>query len=225
MSRFVKTLALFVAGIQLAHSKTSEVLIGPPITGDGDLKGVTLQPLNGRFDNLFAGHASHSSHRSHSSHSSHYSGSSGSASPYVAPATPAASPVKAAEKAPEVLAPEIIPNATSVSGGVEGGSIVPINSINPSTATTTSTTGRRVGATDSSVKPDMPMTLAEKLRLQIIRVQIRLNSLGLYDGEINGILDAQTRTALKYFQRVKSLPESGQMTTPTLNALGIPAVR
>ena len=69
------------------------------------------------------------------------------------------------------------------------------------------------------------MTLAEKLRLQIIRVQIRLNSLGLYNGQINGTLDSETRTALKLFQKVKSLPESGQMTTPTLNALGIPAVR
>jgi His-Xaa-Ser repeat protein HxsA len=69
------------------------------------------------------------------------------------------------------------------------------------------------------------MTLAEKLRLQIIRVQIRLNSLGLYNGQITGTLDQDTRTALKLFQKVKNLPESGQMTTPTLNALGIPAVK
>lgn len=224
MSRFVKTLALFIASLQLTQSKAGDVLVAPPVTGDGDLKGVTLQPLNGKFDNLFAGHASHSSHRSHSSHSSHYSGSSGSASPYVAPAAPVISP-KAADKTLDVPAQEIAPSATPMSGGVNGGGLLPINAINPTAPPTKSVVTQGGGSVDGAAKSVAPMTLSEKLRLQIIRVQIRLNSLGLYNGEINGVLDGETRSALKLFQRVKSLPQNGQMTTPTLNALGIPAVR
>jgi peptidoglycan hydrolase-like protein with peptidoglycan-binding domain len=54
---------------------------------------------------------------------------------------------------------------------------------------------------------------------------MRLNSLHLYDGKISGVLDAPTRESLKLFQAVKNLPVTGTMTTPTLNALGVPAVR
>lgn len=68
------------------------------------------------------------------------------------------------------------------------------------------------------------MSRDEKLRLQVIRVQIRLNTLGLYNGTIDGILGASTKDALKIFQRVRDLPASGMMTTDTLNALGITAV-
>jgi His-Xaa-Ser repeat protein HxsA len=67
------------------------------------------------------------------------------------------------------------------------------------------------------------LTSPEKLRLQIMRVQIKLQSLGLYTGQIDGTLNEGTRSALKYFQDVKGLPKSGTMTTPTLNALGVPA--
>jgi len=69
------------------------------------------------------------------------------------------------------------------------------------------------------------LSRAEKLKLQIMRVQIKLMSLKLYEGPINGVLGTTTITALKHFQTLKSLPANGQMTTDTLNALGIPAVR
>jgi His-Xaa-Ser repeat protein HxsA len=65
----------------------------------------------------------------------------------------------------------------------------------------------------------------EKRRLQVLRVQMRLNSLRLYDGRLTGVLDEPTRESLRLFQAVKSLPVTGTMTTPTLNALGVPAVR
>ena len=65
----------------------------------------------------------------------------------------------------------------------------------------------------------------EKLRLQVIRVQIRLNSLQLYDGQIDGVFGEETKNALKLFQTVKELPATGLMSTPTLNALGISAVK
>jgi His-Xaa-Ser repeat protein HxsA len=68
------------------------------------------------------------------------------------------------------------------------------------------------------------LTRAEKLRLQIMRVQVKLTTLGLYEGRIDGALNADTKAALERFQIVKGLPQSGLMTTPTLNALGVPAV-
>lgn len=69
------------------------------------------------------------------------------------------------------------------------------------------------------------MSKAEKLHLQVFRVQLRLNSLGLFNGQISGKFDDETKRALRMFQQVKGLPENGLMTTPTLNALGIPAVK
>lgn len=68
------------------------------------------------------------------------------------------------------------------------------------------------------------MTQQEKLKLQIMRVQIALTSLGLYDGRLNGEFTQETQASLKLFQAVKGIPETGLMTTPTLNALGVPAV-
>ncbi|APE51611.1 peptidoglycan-binding protein [Delftia sp. HK171] len=57
-----------------------------------------------------------------------------------------------------------------------------------------------------------------------MRVQIKLKNLGLYDGPIDGVMNEGTRTALRYFQDLKGLQRTGTMTTPTLNAMGIPAV-
>ncbi len=69
------------------------------------------------------------------------------------------------------------------------------------------------------------MTLSEKRRLQIMRVQIALTSLGLYSGSVSGELTNETKEAIKRIQIVKGLPDTGQMTTETLNALGVPAVQ
>ena len=69
------------------------------------------------------------------------------------------------------------------------------------------------------------MSRSEKLRLQIMRVQIALTSLGLYTGRINGDMTSETKDAIKRIQIVKGLTVTGQMTTETLNALGVPAVQ
>lgn len=76
--------------------------------------------------------------------------------------------------------------------------------------------------------PDQPtpkLNGTDKLRLQIMRVQMALTKLDLYHGRISGELDAATKESLKLFQRVKNLPESGLMTTETLNGLGVMAVQ
>ena len=56
-----------------------------------------------------------------------------------------------------------------------------------------------------------------------MRVQIALTGLGLYNGAIDGTMNAETKRGLEFFQDLKGLPKSGLMTTHTLNALGVPA--
>lgn len=63
-----------------------------------------------------------------------------------------------------------------------------------------------------------------KLQMQVMRVQIKLTSIGLYSGRIDGILGPATRTALEKYQQQSSLTVNGRMTTETMNMLGIPAV-
>lgn len=74
------------------------------------------------------------------------------------------------------------------------------------------------------VTPSSSMTSAEKLKLQVMRVQIELTSRGFYSGNIDGVLGPNTRKAITRFQAQKKLTPSGTMTTDTLNALGIKAV-
>ena len=218
MSRFIKTLTLFLAGLQLMPAKASSEQPAPStLKNDDDLKGITLQPLNGRFDNLFAGHRSHSSHRSHSNHSSHYSGSSGSSSSYTsssAIATPSPTPSPPPSAAPS--------SSTSASGSwvPPGGGPIPASALTPNLLPQESDLKDRARGETAS-----PMSRAEKLHLQVFRVQIKLNTLGLFQGRISGTLDEETKTALRMFQSVKGLPENGLMSTATLNALGIPAVK
>jgi His-Xaa-Ser repeat protein HxsA len=69
-----------------------------------------------------------------------------------------------------------------------------------------------------------PLSRAEKLKLQVMRTQIALTTLGLYKGPISGDLDNDTKESLKHFQNLKNLPANGLMTTDTLNALSVPAV-
>lgn len=141
--------------------------------------------------------ASHSSHSSHRSHSSHSSHYSGSGGgTYVAPRQNIAPSVVVPASSYTSAAPAVVPEKTSLMS-------------QPAAAPVEQPT----------------LTLDEKRRLQVIRVQIRLNSLMLYDGQIHGVLDDATKRGLKLFQKVKGLPETGLMSTATLNALGIPAVQ
>jgi His-Xaa-Ser repeat protein HxsA len=188
MSKFIRNIALFIAGLPLATTRAADVPT-PDAPRYTDLdNAVSLRPLNFDMDNLFASHRSHSSHRWHSSHRSHYSGS-GSGSSYV-------------------------PSSSYVTPSTSSSSL-PSSSATPSTSSYV--------ADDVESRPTL--SVDEKLRLQVIRVQIRLNSLQLYDGQIDGVFGEETKDALKLFQRVKELPATGLMSTPTLNALGISAVK
>ena len=166
-----------------------------------DPQAVTLRPLNRTEDNLFAGHRSHSSHSSHASHSSHYSGASGGTS-Y---SSPQASPTP--DYSPPTPAPALLPSTTGYA---------PTNTL---VAPAKSSVTPRISTTDGVV-----LTTGEQLKLQIIRVQIKLHMLQLYEGPIDGVRNPQTAGALKNFQTLKGLQSNGLMTTATLNALGIMAV-
>lgn len=66
------------------------------------------------------------------------------------------------------------------------------------------------------------LTETERVRLRIMQAQIRLAGLALYEGPIDGLLSLPTTSALRYFQTLKGLPESGLLTIATLRALGVP---
>jgi His-Xaa-Ser repeat protein HxsA len=86
--------------------------------------------------------------------------------------------------------------------------------------------GRPAAVPPSPAAPRIsPLSRAEKQRLQIMRTQISLTTLGLYRGPINGQLDADTKASLKRFQTQKGLQANGLMTTETLNALGVQAIQ
>lgn len=228
MSKFIRNLSLFMASLPLLSTHAKATGSGPanvllPIEPDA----VPLRPLNLEHDNLFARHSSHSSHRSHSSHSSHYSGSRGAySSPPPAPPpapTPALQPQRFATPAPADPAARPIYDADALvtsptppppAAARDGNSLVPSAPAPRSLASPPTTS--------EGFKP--ALSLEEKRRLQIMRVQIALTSLGIYDGRIDGVLNPDTKSALAMFQTLKGLPETGMMTTPTLNALGVPAV-
>ena len=68
------------------------------------------------------------------------------------------------------------------------------------------------------------LTETEKLRLQIMQVQIKLTALGLYDGTIDGMANPELVDGVRHFQTLKGMRDSGMRTTGTLTALGIRAI-
>jgi His-Xaa-Ser repeat protein HxsA len=212
VSKFVKNIAIFLTSLPLlvprAHATSTS---GDLVLDTPEPDAVPLRPLNSDGDNPFAGHSSHSSH---ASHASHYSGSGGGGG-YTAPPPSPYVPDASAVPSPPPPAPTPAPAPTYLYGTPSP--TPPVTSPAPGSA------GRQAGGSAASLSPMPALSPAERLRLQIMRVQIRLTSLGLYNDRIDGVRNPATIQALKQFQSVKGLPESGMMTTPTLNALGVPA--
>lgn len=65
------------------------------------------------------------------------------------------------------------------------------------------------------------LTETERVRLQVMQVQIRLSSVALYEGPIDGILGSETVTGLRHFQVLKGMRDTGLLTAGTLSALGV----
>lgn len=65
------------------------------------------------------------------------------------------------------------------------------------------------------------LTETEKLRLQIMQVQLKLTGLELYEGPIDGVMNRELVDAVRHFQTLKGMRDSGQLTAGTLTALGV----
>ncbi|HET9207705.1 MAG TPA: peptidoglycan-binding protein [Burkholderiaceae bacterium] len=65
------------------------------------------------------------------------------------------------------------------------------------------------------------LTETERLRLQIMQVQLKLTGLQLYDGAIDGTMNPDLVDGVRHFQTLKGMRDSGMLTTGTLAALGI----
>jgi hypothetical protein len=72
-----------------------------------------------------------------------------------------------------------------------------------------------------SQRSSVVLTETEKLRLQIMQVQLKLTGLGLYDGTIDGMMNSDLVDAVRHFQTLKGMRDSGVLTSGTLTALGI----
>lgn len=70
MSRFTKSLSVFMAGLALTGTKIQAAQQEPGNPFESTLDPTSLRPLNMPGDNMYAAHRSHSSHSSHSSHRS-----------------------------------------------------------------------------------------------------------------------------------------------------------
>ncbi|MEW8199264.1 MAG: His-Xaa-Ser repeat protein HxsA [Candidatus Thiodiazotropha endolucinida] len=202
MKRFVTSLTAFVSGLHAAYNPTDAQAYATVSAPDQALPDpVTLRLLNYPGDNLFAAHRSHSSHSSHRSHRS----SSGGGSSYRSPS-------------PSYSSPSSSSSSSSSSPSKLYGSSGSSNPTDP---------GRpaQVSPTPSQTRSQQSLTDAEKKKLQIMRIQLELTMLGHYSDNVDGILGPKTRLAIKRFQLEKGLEINGRMTTDTLNALGVPAVR
>jgi His-Xaa-Ser repeat protein HxsA len=204
MSRKRTSIAMLLAGLPLLATRATGSPAPSTPNSPPPLEPLQLRPLNLDSDNLFA------VHRSHSSHSSHRSSSGGGyATPAPSRSRQLVAPPAAPRPAPNPLytpPSQLFKEGASGSQPVDPGRAEPV-SPRPAPA---------VGST---------LTLAEKRKLQIVRVQIALTALGLYSDVIDGTLNAKTKDGLSYFQAVKGLPSTGLMTTETLNALGVPAAQ
>ncbi|HEX6721105.1 MAG TPA: peptidoglycan-binding protein [Burkholderiaceae bacterium] len=68
------------------------------------------------------------------------------------------------------------------------------------------------------------LTETERLRLQIMQVQLKLTGLALYEGPIDGLMNRELVDGVRHFQTLKNMRNSGLLTAATLTALGIRAI-
>ena len=69
--------------------------------------------------------------------------------------------------------------------------------------------------------PTSSTITASALGPNISEVQRRLKDWGYYNGAVNGQLDWETQQAIRYFQRVHDIPETGTIDAATANAIGV----
>jgi His-Xaa-Ser repeat protein HxsA len=67
------------------------------------------------------------------------------------------------------------------------------------------------------------VTDKEKKFIIIMRVQLALKLLGLYDYKIDGLLGPSTRESIRKYRLIKDLPAGQIIDSELLNSLGVPA--
>lgn len=152
-------------------------------------------------------HSSHSSHRSsaggggHYSHTSHTSHRSSSYGGYDYPSAPAAA-------SPAFPGPSASRRGTASSDIVSGGS----------------SQGRQGLLGSPTTLPGLqPLSgRSERFKLIVRRVQLALTARDLYLGAIDGSVGAGLREALRRFQAMQKMTETGTITPEVLDRLMIP---
>jgi hypothetical protein len=69
--------------------------------------------------------------------------------------------------------------------------------------------------------PSTSETNVPVLSTMVVRVQAALMRRGYYNGDIDGVLGPETRTAIQQFQQREGLPQTGRMDLATLTKLNI----
>ena len=81
-------------------------------------------------------------------------------------------------------------------------------------------------ATVTPISSQLTSTIrADKLTVLIMRVQIALISEKFFEGGVDGVFESETRDAIQSFQARNGLTANGDITTETLNLLGVSALR
>jgi len=67
----------------------------------------------------------------------------------------------------------------------------------------------------------IPKPAPQDISMMVVRVQAALMRRGYFNGDIDGLLGPQMRSAIMAFQKAQGLPQSGRMDIDTLTKLGI----
>ena len=73
----------------------------------------------------------------------------------------------------------------------------------------------------SRIERTIPKPTPQELSIMVVRAQAALMRRGFYHGDIDGLLGPMTREALRAFQQVEGIPQTGRMDIETLTRLGI----
>lgn len=73
----------------------------------------------------------------------------------------------------------------------------------------------------SRIERTIPKPTPQELSIMVVRAQAALMRRGFYHGDIDGLLGPMTRAALRAFQQVEGIPQTGRMDIETLTRLGI----
>jgi peptidoglycan hydrolase-like protein with peptidoglycan-binding domain len=83
-------------------------------------------------------------------------------------------------------------------------------------------TASAMGLDPASFAPGRLANVAEPLNPAVVkRIQTKLRQAGFYSGAVDGVWGARSEEAVERFQRARGFEPSGQLTPPTIAALGL----